>query len=70
MNWQPTPELRWVVRHFSEPFQDHWNTRLDEAGNVIDKRRWSVKTLQQKWIKESAEGTWYEWSDVPVGEEA
>ena len=70
MNWQPTNELRWVVRHFSEPYTDTWNIRINEAGRVETHRRWSVKTLQQKWIKESAEGTWYEWRDVPVGEEA
>ena len=69
MNWQPTCELRWVVRHFSEPFQDYWNTRLDEAGNVIDKRRWSVKTLQQKWLCRD-DGAEYQWRDVPVEEEA
>ena len=71
MNWQPTNELRWVVRHFSEPYTDTWNIRLDEAGRVETHRRCSVKTLQQKWIDHpNQELADEEWRDVPVEEEA
>ena len=67
MNWQPTNDLRWVVRRFSEPYTDTWNIRINEAGRVETHRRWSVKTLQQKWVAQVNEAvTDEEWRDVEV----
>ena len=63
----PTPELRWVVRHFSEPYKDHWNIRLDECGNVEAERKWDVKVLQQKWVDQFAFKD--EWRDVETVKE-
>lgn len=76
MSWQPTCELRWIVRHFSEPYKDTWNIRLDEVGNVETERKWDVHVLQQKWINRTdpdyyaAQPDPTEWRDVPIGEEA
>ena len=76
MNWQPTCELRFVIRHFSEPYTDTWNIRLDGHGNVETHRKWSVQVLQQKWVGDgprNAYGEMFntreEWRDVPTAKE-
>ena len=68
MNWQPTNELRWVVRHYSVPYKDTWNIRFDECGNVETHRKWSVPVLQQKWLCRDDGAV--DWRDVPVEKEA
>lgn len=73
MNWQPTNELRFVIRHFSEPYTDTWNIRIDATGKVETHRKWSVQVLQQKCFGGGTLNAYgevfnerYEWRDVPT----
>lgn len=79
MNWQPTCDFKCVIRHFSKPYTDTWNIRINEAGEVETHCKWSEKVLVQKWIDADSpirvvvDGKFvpeFEWRDIPVEKEA
>jgi hypothetical protein len=70
----PTNELRFVERTYRAPYEDHWNIRIDESGNVMTKRVRTTRTLQQKWERSKVTAAslnidQYEWRDVPLVKE-